>query len=90
MEFIWDEAKNEWLKRKRYVSFEEISAMIQQYEFLDVIENPSRPGQRCLILPIRSYTWVVPYVVDAQECIVLKTAYPSRKYHRQYGGKKAQ
>ena len=85
MDFIWDDAKNEWLKRERYVSFEEIAAMIQQGEYLDVIENPSRPSQLCAILSIHSYTWVVPYVINADDCVVLKTAYPSRKYHRIYG-----
>ena len=87
MDFLWDEAKNDWLKRERYVSFEEIAAMIQRYEFLDVIDNPVWPDQHCLILRIRSYTWVVPYVVDSEEHVVLKTAYPSRKYHKRYGDK---
>ena len=31
-------------------------------------------------------TWLVPFVVDEHKRIVLKTAFPSRKYHRKYGG----
>ena len=85
MDFVWDAAKNEWLKRERFVSFEEIAAMIQEGDYQDVIENPARTGQYCLVLQLRSYTWVVPYVVDGEERLVLKTAYPSRKYHRIYG-----
>lgn len=85
MDFVWDSDKNTWLKQKRFVSFEEISAMIQQGDYRDVIENRARSGQQCVIVTIRSYTWVVPYVIDAQDRVVLKTAYPSRKYHRMYG-----
>lgn len=32
------------------------------------------------------YTWLVPFIVDEYERIVLKTAFPSRKYHKNYGG----
>jgi len=38
---------------------------------------------RCLL---RSYNWVVPFLIDEQERIVLKTAFPSCKYHKLYGG----
>jgi uncharacterized DUF497 family protein len=85
VDFVWDEAKNEWLKRDRFISFEEIAAMIQDGEYIDVIANPARPGQQCVLLRIRAYIWVVPYVIDEQDRVVLKTAYPSRKYNRIYG-----
>jgi hypothetical protein len=85
MDFVWDTPENEWLKRERFLSFEEIAAMIQDGDYQDVIENPSRAGRYCLVLQLRSYTWVVPYVIDAEDRIVLKTAYPSRQYHRIYG-----
>ena len=29
MDFIWDNEKNEWLKRERLVPFEQIAAMIR-------------------------------------------------------------
>ena len=86
MDFVWDTSKNEWLKRERFVSFEEIAAIIQQDDYQDVFEDPARAGQYCLVLQLRSYTWIVPCVIDAEDRLVLKTAYPSRKYHRIYGG----
>ena len=86
MDFVWDIDKNAWLKEVRFVSFEEIAAMIQEGDYHEVIENLARPGQQCVILTLRDYTWVVPYVIDADDRIVLKTAYPSIKYHRIYGG----
>ena len=86
MDFIWDEDKNDWLKTERFISFEEIVERIQAHQYRQIIENPAKPSQRCFILPIREYTWVVPFVFDEKERIVLKTAYPSRKFHRLYGG----
>ena len=86
MDFVWVKSKNDWLKRERFVSFEEIAAIIQQDDYQDVIENPARAGQYCLVLQLRSYMWIVPYVIDAEDRLVFKTAYPSRKYHRIYGG----
>lgn len=86
MEFIWDEAKNEWLKQERFISFEEIAAAIRNELFHDVIENPARPDQLSFVLTIRDYTWLVPFVIDDDDRVVLKTAYPSRKYHRLYQG----
>lgn len=85
MDFIWDAEKNAWLKAERLVSFEEIAAIIQARQYLQVIDNPARPDQHCFLLRIRNYTRAVPFVFDAEDRIVLKTAYPSRKFHRLYG-----
>jgi uncharacterized DUF497 family protein len=87
MDFIWDQAKNEWLKEHRAISFEEIAAAIRQYAYLDIVENPSRADQQCFILTVRGYTWAVPFIFDETDRMVLKTAYPSRSFHRIYGGK---
>ena len=64
------------------------SGLILDRRYLDIVENPTRPGQQYFILTIDEYTWVVPFVVDDAGSIVLKTAFPSRKYHRLYGGRK--
>ncbi len=87
MDFIWDDEKNEWLKLKRSISFEELTELIRDYRYLDIRGNPTREGQFYFILPICEYTWVVPFVFDDEERIVLKTAYPSRKFHNMYRGR---
>ena len=87
MEIIWDEKKNQTLILERSVSFEEISEKILDNEILDIRKNPTRENQQYFILSIRGYTWVVPYLLDDKERIILKTAYLSRKYHKFYGGK---
>lgn len=85
MNIAWDKEKNSWLKVNRAVSFEEISDMLTKGQYLDILENPSRDNQLFFVLRIRSYTWVVPFLIDDNERIVLKTAFPSRKMHRKYG-----
>lgn len=87
MEFVWNQEKDEWLRVHRGVSFEEIAVALRDEQEPIIEENPARPEQLLFVLKIRDYTWVVPFVIDEKERLVLKTAYPSRKYHRRYGGK---
>jgi uncharacterized DUF497 family protein len=85
MDITWDETKNEWLKSTRSVSFEQIAGMLLDEQYLDIVENPTRPDQQYFVMMIQSYTWLVPFVIDMDGRIVLKTAFPSRKYHKPYG-----
>lgn len=86
MNIIWDDEKNNWLQLNRNISFEEISEKILNKDYLDITENPAREDQLYFILDIHKYTWVVPFLINENEEIVLKTAFPSRKYHTKYGG----
>ena len=86
MNIVWDDKKNEWLIINRGVSFEEIAELILNKSYIDIIENPTRENQQYFIMKITNYTWVVPFVIDEEERIVLKTAFPSRKFHKKYGG----
>ena len=83
----WNEDKNKWLMRERGISFQEIADTILRGEYIDILENPTRSNQDIFILHIHSYTWVVPFVIDERESIYLITAFPSRKFHKRYGGK---
>ena len=51
-----------------------------------MIENPSRDGQEAFVIRFQNYTWVVPFVVEKDNTIFLKTAYPSRKMNARFGG----
>lgn len=84
---VWDKEKNEKLILERNISFEEISQMIMDDQYMDIIENSVREGQMYFVMYIHDYTWVVPFIVDKDDNIVLKTAYQSRKYHKKYKGK---
>jgi uncharacterized DUF497 family protein len=88
MDIVWDEAKNKKLKDKRGVSFEDVAQLILDKKYLAVLENPVRPGQMVFVVSYKGYTYVVPFVVDKEDNIVLKTVFPSRKFHRLYGEEK--
>ena len=90
MEIIWDEVKNETLRLQRGIGFEEIADIILNENYRDILENPTRAEQLYFILTVRDYTWVVPFLIDEEDRIVLKTAFPSRKYHKIYGGESSE
>ncbi|MCA9731110.1 toxin [candidate division KSB1 bacterium] len=81
----WDNEKNHKLIAEREISFEKISEIILREEYLDILENPSRKEQYIFIIYLRDYIYAVPFLIDEQENIVLKTAYPSRKFFKIYG-----
>ena len=85
MRYEWNPEKNEWLKSTRSVSFEQIAGMLLDKQYHDIVENPTRPDQQYFVLTIQLYTWLVPFVIDTDDRIVLKTVFPSLKYHRLYG-----
>ena len=83
---IWDDEKNQELQTERNVSFEEISEIILKKEYLDILENTSRPNQQIFVVKLNNYIYSVPFIIDGQSNIILKTAYPSRKLHKKYMG----
>ena len=85
MDIIWDKEKNDWLKLNRSISFEEITDKILNNDYIEILENPTRDNQQYFIMNIKDYTWVVPFLIDEEEKIILKTAFKSRKFHKKYG-----
>ena len=88
MNILWDEDKNKRLKLERDISFEDFAELILEKKYLDILENPSREEQMIFIVSYKDYTYVIPFVLDEEENIVLKTVFPSRKFHKLYGGKR--
>jgi len=88
MNILWDEDKNKRLKLERDISFEDFAELILEKKYLDILENPAREEQMIFIVSYKDYTYVVPFVLDDEENIVLKTVFPSRKFHKLYGGKR--
>ncbi len=85
VEIRWNEVKNEIVKRDRGVSFEDVAAMIQAHQELDILPHPSRPNQKIIVVRLRGYMRAVPFVEEA-DGIFLKTIYPNRDLQIQYGG----
>ena len=57
----WSSEKNEILKTRRGISFEEIAYLIESGQILGIEENPGRSNQKIYILEIESYAVVVPF-----------------------------
>lgn len=87
MDIIWDEKKNEKLIAERGVSFDLVAELILQKKYVAILESPTRKRQYIFLVPIDGYIHVVPFVIDKDENIVLKTIFPSRKFHNLYGAK---
>lgn len=84
--FLWDNEKNEMLKKNRGIGFEQIVILMERGDVLDTIEHPRQetyPGQKIALIRIDDYVYLVPYVQTGEE-IFLKTIIPSRKATKKY------
>jgi len=84
--FRWDNEKNEWLKKNRRVSFEQVVILMEREDVIETIEHPNQDKytyQKIAIVKIGDYAYLVPYVQENDE-IFLKTIIPSRKATTKY------
>ena len=81
----WNPEKNELLKQRRGVGFEDIVVAVLKKKILDIVEHPQeeRSNQKYLIVEINNYAYVVPFVETEAERF-FKTIFPSRKYTKIY------
>lgn len=87
--YKWNAEKNEWLKKERGISYEEIVWHIENGGLLDDLIHPNQrkyPGQRIMVVRVKEYAYIVPYV-ENEERVFLKTVIPNRKATRDYIGK---
>ena len=87
-EYDWMPDKDEWLRRNRGVSFDDVVYHLEHGGFLADIPHPNRerhPGQRLYVVHIDEYVYLVPFYRDG-DVESLRTVYPSRKYTRDYLG----
>jgi len=87
MQLLWDNEKSKKLIAERGLSLEIFASLILKNKYYTILKNPSRAKQKIFIIPYNNYTYVVPFVIDSNHNITLKTIFPSRKYHKIYGGK---
>jgi uncharacterized DUF497 family protein len=84
----WNSVKNEILKEKRGVSFEQVEEAIRKGNILRTIDHPNQlkyPDQKQLHIIINSYVYVIPYVITKYpNTIYLKTIYASRKATKEF------
>ena len=87
MQFTWSSSKNDWLRKERDISFEEILILIDQGCLIDVVDHPNQskyPEQRIFIINVQGYVYLAPFK-EHSDRIELKTIIPSRKATRKYG-----
>jgi hypothetical protein len=87
MFFNWNREKNQKLIRERGISFTDL---ICEGEILKKQNNTSSNHKNQLELHIlyNNYVYKVPFVIEANGNVFLKTAFPSRGLTKIYGLKK--
>lgn len=86
LKYVWDQQKNELLKRTRGICFRDVVELLNKKEVIGELphHNPNKyPNQRIYILRINHYIYVIPYV-RINNIVTLKTIYPSRKLNNHY------
>jgi hypothetical protein len=89
--FNFSSDKNNLLIKERNISFEEIIAAIENGNTLGIIEHPNKRKyghQKMYIVHAGDYVYLVPFVLEQEGGIFLKTIIPSRKAKKQYLGNK--
>ncbi len=82
--YEWNEEKNVILKNERDISFEDVIFALKNDRLLDIISSPTHEGQKCFVVNIKDYVYVIPYVRITDEKVFLKTIYPSRKHTKYF------
>ena len=75
---------------ERAVRFEDIVAEIISGRILDILEHRARKNQKILVVDLEGRIYAVPFLLDEDGNMILKTIYPSRKLQRRYGKKTRQ
>ena len=87
MEILWDYKKNCKLIAERGLSLEVFASLILEKKYCEILKNPAKKEQKIFVIPYKNYTYAVPFVIDKNQNIILKTVFPSRKFNKIYGGK---
>ena len=76
LDIRWNLLKNERIKKTRGISFEDIL----KGELIGIKKHPKRKHQNIMLFEYKRYIWLVPYVLEDNGDIFLKTLYPSVSY----------
>ena len=84
--YHWNEEKNDWLKRYRNISFEEIIFFLETGGLLDTYEHPNKekyPKQSIFVVRTDRSVYIVP-CIEEDEYYFLKTIIPNREAKKKY------
>jgi hypothetical protein len=85
--YIFSPGKNLTLIKERNISFEEVIAAIGNDQILDIVDHPNQKkygNQKIYIIRAKEYVYLVPFIIDKNGNIFLKTIIPSRKAKQKY------
>lgn len=86
MKYDWNPEKNEWLRKERDISFEDVVFHLSQGDVWRTGDHPDQikyPGQKIYFVIIDDYIYLVPHIIN-KDHIFLKTIIPSRKATKDY------
>ena len=86
MKYEWNPEKNEWLKKERNISFEQIIFHLSRGDVWKIADHPDQvnyPGQKIYFVVIEDCVYLVPHIIE-KEYTFLKTIIPSRKATKMY------
>ncbi len=85
--YAFSPEKNLKLIEERDISFEEIIAAIEDDQIIDILDHPNSEkykDQRIYVVSVKEYVYLVPFVVNEDGDVFLKTIIPSRKAKKKY------
>lgn len=83
MKIEFNEEKNKLLKETRWVCFEDVMVIIENWEIIDIIPNENYKNQQNLVIKINNYIYICPFI-QTEDTFFLKTLFPSRKHNKIY------
>ena len=89
MNFKYNHEKNSQLLENRGIGFEEIIQAISDGNILDIRKHPNKlkfPNQKILYVRVLEEVYAVPFVEESEDCIFLKTLFPTRKARKKFLG----
>ena len=60
--YEWNEEKNIILSKERDISFEDVIFALKNDKLLDIILSPTHIEQKCFVVEMKSYAYIIPYV----------------------------
>lgn len=85
--YTFSPEKNLKLIDERSISFEEIIAAIEDGQIVDILEHPNQKkygDQKIYVISVKEYVYLVPFVIDSDGNVFLKTIIPRRKAKKKY------
>ncbi len=86
VKYEWNPEKNEWLKKERNISFEQIIFHLSQGDIWKVANYPDQkkyPGQKIYFVIIENDIYLVPLIIE-REYIYLKIIIPHKRATKDY------